>query len=84
MKKLLELTSFSCVAIKKNDNVEVIRDYTSNLRIIPSIICYTDKKWLVGLLAKNNMIKFPDSTISECKKLIGKIYPKDIQIEKIE
>ena len=79
-------TSFSCVAIKKNDNVEVIRDYTSNLRIIPSIICYTDKKWLVGLLAKNNMIKFPDSTISEGKKLIGKktICPKDIYIEKIE
>ena len=30
------------------------------------------------------MIKFPDSTISEGKKLIGKICPKDIYIEKIE
>jgi len=74
------------VAIKRNNNVEVITDYTSNLRIIPSIICYTDNKWLVGLLAKNNMTKFPESSISESKKLIGKknIDPKDIYIEKIE
>ena len=74
-------TSFACIAIMKDDKVEIISDNFSEANKIPSIICFPNKnKELIGKLAINYMIQCPKSIIFECKRLIGYKF-KDNQVK---
>ena len=66
-------TTNTCAAIVKNDKIEIIKN-DADEKIIPSVVCYTEKKNFVGTLAKNRRFQFPESTVFESKRLIGKKY----------
>ena len=69
-------TSTTCFALLKNNEVNIIKDYDSKKRKIPSVVCFTEEEeeCLVGELAENHMIDYPKSIIFENKRLIGKKY----------
>ena len=69
-------TSTTSFALLKNKEVNIIKDYNSKKRMIPSVVCFTEEKeeCLVGELAEIHMIEYPKSIIFENKRLIGKKY----------
>ena len=69
-------TSTTCFALLKNNEVNIIKDYNSKKRIIPSVVCFTEEEeeCLVGELTENHIIDYPKSIIFENKRLIGKKY----------
>ena len=69
-------TSTTCFALLKNNEVNIIKDYDSKKRKIPSVVCFTEEEeeCLVGELAENHIIDYPKSIIFENKRLIGKKY----------
>ena len=69
----------TCAAILKNDKIEIIKN-DGGEKIIPSVVCYTEKKTFVGTLAKNKMYQFPESTVFESKSLLGKRF-EDCKID---
>ena len=66
-------TIASCAAIYYNNKIEVIQDENGK-RSIPSVVCYTGSKVLVGENADKNKIEYIRSTIFECKRFIGHLY----------
>lgn len=75
-------TTFSCVGIFKNGQVEVIPNELGN-RITPSVVAYTDEERLVGEAAKNQITVNPSRTLYDVKRLIGRRYgDKTIQYDK--
>ena len=76
-------TTFSCVGIIRNGNVEIIPESNTGNRIIPSVICYTNdnpSETLIGGGARNHMIEFAKSIMYESKRLIGrKFLNKNVQ-----
>ena len=65
----------------RNDKVDIIQDNFTGERIIPSMICYTNKnECLYGSSARNNMDEFSESTMFESKRLLGyKFLNKHVQ-----
>ena len=75
-------TTFSCVGIFKNGQVEVIPNELGN-RITPSVVSYTDEERLVGEAAKNQAAVNPTRTLYDVKRLIGRRYSdKTVQYDK--
>ena len=64
-------TSYSCVAIMRKNKVEIIENKQTGSKIIPSIVCFNGKEFLIGTQAQNNMLKYPESTMYNSKRLIG-------------
>jgi molecular chaperone DnaK (HSP70) len=64
-------TTSSCVAIWRNENVEVIPDEFGN-KIIPSCVAYTNISHYVGHDAKNQRDLNPANMFYEVKRLIGR------------
>ena len=64
-------TSYSSISIMKNDKIEILEDNLKGDKRIPSIICFKKDKFLIGTLAKNNMITYCESVIFGNKRLIG-------------
>ena len=49
----------------RNGEVEIITDNLTREKRIPSIVCFKDSnKFLIELFAKNNMLQYPNLTIS--------------------
>ena len=73
-------TTFSCVAVFRNNKVEIIPneigEYTT-----PSLVSFTENGILVGEQTLNQLITNPKNTIYSVKRLMGKIY-KDKEIQK--
>ena len=67
-------TSTSCVSVFINDRVEVIPDFQTGSRIIPSYVSFTDDEKLVGDGAKSNSTSNPKNTLYDIKRLIGRKY----------
>jgi heat shock protein 1/8 len=67
-------TTTSCVAVWIGDRVEVIPDYQTGSRIIPSYVTFTDEEKLVGDASKNVSTMYPKSTLYDIKRLIGRKY----------
>ena len=65
----------SCVAIIKNEKVEIIEEKLTGEKIIPSMVCYrVDKnsyEELIGGSGRNNMIQYTKTTMFENKRLLG-------------
>lgn len=65
-------TTTSCAAIFINDRVEIIPDFQTGSRIIPSYVSFTDEEKLVGDAAKNQSTMNPKNTVYDAKRLIGR------------
>lgn len=75
-------TTFSCVGIFKNGQVEVIPNELGN-RITPSVVAFTDEERLIGQAAKNQAAVNPTRTLYDVKRLIGRKYSdKTVQYDK--
>ena len=73
-------TTASCAAVYYNGRIEVIQDENGK-RTIPSVVCYTKDKTLIGENAEKNKIEYIRSTIYECKRFIGHLY-RDYPIQR--
>ena len=72
-------TTYSCVAVMKNNNVEIIANDQGN-RTTPSCVAFTDSERLVGDSAKNQMAMNPKNSVFDAKRLIGrKFSDKSVQ-----
>jgi len=66
-------TTNSCVAIWRNNDVEIIPDEYGN-KTIPSYVAYTNVNRYVGIDAKNQSELNPENVFYEVKRLIGRKY----------
>ena len=72
-------TTYSCVAVWKNGNVDVIPNDIGE-RITPSVVAFTNKERLIGDAAKNQIVKNYKNTVYDAKRLIGRFYnDKEVQ-----
>lgn len=67
-------TTFSCVGVWKNDRVEIIPDFQTGSRTIPSYVAFNNDERLVGESAKNQASMNPKNTVYDSKRLIGRKY----------
>ena len=66
-------TTYSCVAVWKNEQCEIIPN-DQGMRTTPSYVAFTDTERLIGNAAKNQSSQNPENTIFDAKRLIGRIY----------
>ena len=66
-------TTYSAVAVMKNNNVEIIANDQGN-RTMPSYVAFNDTERLIGEPAKNQAALNSENTIFDAKRLIGKKY----------
>lgn len=64
-------TTYSCIGIMKNNNVEIIANDQGN-RTTPSYVAFTETERLIGESAKNQAAMNPKNTIFNAKRLIGR------------
>ncbi|RNE98168.1 heat shock cognate 70 [Trypanosoma rangeli] len=64
-------TTYSCVGVFKNDQVEIIANDQGN-RTTPSYVAFTDTERLVGDAAKNQVAMNPTNTVFDVKRMIGR------------
>jgi len=73
-------TTTSCVSVWINDKIEVIPDFQTGSRIIPSYVTFTDEEKLVGDASKNISSMHPKNTLYDIKRLIGRKFDdKEVQ-----
>ena len=66
-------TTYSCIAVFRNQHLEVVPN-DQGTRTMPSVICFTPERILVGEEARRELNKRPVETIFDTKRLIGRKY----------
>jgi L1 cell adhesion molecule like protein len=66
-------TTYSCVAVWQNDQVQVIANDQGN-RTTPSYVAFNGTERLIGDAAKNQCAMNPKNTVFDAKRLIGRMY----------
>ncbi|KAK8838238.1 hypothetical protein M9Y10_035658 [Tritrichomonas musculus] len=69
------------VAVPKDASVKVVLNNSSN-RLTPTMVCYSNDRRYAGELAAQNQMQYPQSTITDLKKLVNLPYysPERIKI----
>ena len=70
-------TTYSCAAIWKNGNIEIIPNYETGERVTPSVVSFTENQRLIGQAAKNQITKNFTNTIYDSKRLIGRKFDEE-------
>ena len=60
-------TIYSRIGIMINGNVIIFTDEFSDDRRIPSVVCFIDDIWIIGVTARNLMTEYPESSLYESK-----------------
>uniref|UniRef100_A0AC35TW78 Heat shock protein 70 n=1 Tax=Rhabditophanes sp. KR3021 TaxID=114890 RepID=A0AC35TW78_9BILA len=76
-------TTYSCVAVYRNDHVEIIQNSHGN-KTTPSIVSFTKKEIFVGESAKDQMSINSENTLFDIKRLIGRKYSDKLVREDIK
>ena len=66
-------TTYSCVAVWKNNNVDIIAN-DQGQRTTPSFVAFTENERIIGTGAKSQCAQNPTNTIFDAKRLIGKSF----------
>ncbi|XP_045797289.1 heat shock 70 kDa protein 18-like [Trifolium pratense] len=70
-------TTYSCVAVWKNDNIEIIVNDQGS-RITPSYVAFKDSQRMIGDSAFNVAASNPTNTVFDAKRLIGRKFSDPI------
>lgn len=76
-------TTYSCVSVFKNNNVEVIANKQGN-RTTPSWVSFNETERLIGDSAKAAASSNPSNTIYDIKRLMGRKYSDPIVQEELK
>ena len=72
-------TTYSCVAVWKNNKIEIIPNSQSGLRTVASAVYFKKNEILIGNLAKNQLKNY-ENVIYDSKRLIGRNFTdKEVQ-----
>ena len=72
-------TTYSCVAVWKNNKIEIIPNSQSGLRTVASVVYFRKNDLLIGSLAKNQLKNY-ENVIYDSKRLIGRNFTdKEVQ-----